>query len=194
MIFTSKVFRVLISFFIFAAVPVLAQQYSGNLFYEQVDDVGPIGSVVNGIPNFQKTTDLIYRGGRPTEQGLSYLKKAGFKTIINLENNAQVVAKESAYAKKIGISMYSTPMSHLKTPNDVQVNAILKALSDPKMQPIFVHCHYGKDRTGMIIGLHRVLMQGWKPQDAYKEMLKYGFHPEYTALDDYFRKRAKLRR
>lgn len=156
-------------------------------------DVGSPGRVDNGIPNFQKTTDSIYRGGRPTVQGLQYLKASGFKSIINLENDSKMVAAELANAKKLGLQMYSAPMSWQTTPDDKQVNAILAALQNPQMYPIFVHCHYGKDRTGMIIGLHRVLTQKWTVKDAYNEMLKYGYHPEYKALDNYFRAKTKMR-
>ncbi|MBL7542386.1 MAG: tyrosine-protein phosphatase [Bdellovibrionaceae bacterium] len=192
MAFKSILFQLLLCFVV--SFSVTAQSVYVQSYGDAVNDVGPQGPVTNGIPNFQKTTDAIYRGGRPSEQGLLYLKKAGFKTIINLENNEPAVAKELAFTKKIGINMYSAPMSHLITPNEAQVNSILKALSDPKMYPVFVHCHYGKDRTGMIVGLYRVLMQGWKPQDAYREMLSYGFHPEYKALDNYFRVRTQMRR
>ena len=145
------------------------------------------------IPNFQKVTDSIYRGGRSTDSGLQYLKKAGFKTIINLENDSQAVAYESSVAKKLGMQMYSAPMDWLKTPDDKQVNAILSALQNPQMYPVFVHCHFGKDRTGLIVGLHRVFNQKWTPKDAYAEMLKYGFHPEYKALDNYYRAKTKVR-
>lgn len=161
--------------------------------YEIVYDVGTPRDVVNGISNFQKTTDYIYRGGRPTVQGLQYLKKAGFKTIINLENDSKAVSSELATAQKLGLQMYSSPLSWTKTPDDKQINSILAALQNSSIYPIFVHCHYGMDRTGLIIGLHRVLAQKWNPKDAYAEMIKYGFHTEYKALDNYFRAKTKMR-
>ncbi len=158
-----------------------------------IDDKGPQGRLDYGIPNFQKTTDVIYRGGRPTLKGLQYLKTAGFKTIINLENNNQAVSQEFAAAKKLGLQMYSAPMSWTTKPDDKQVNAILANLQNPEMYPIFIHCHHGMDRTGLIIGLHRVFAQKWTAKDAYSEMLKYGFHPEYKALDNYYRVKTQMR-
>lgn len=167
-------------------------QLNGSL-YQAIDDVGIVGRVDNGIPNFQKTTDSIFRGGRPSEQGLQFLKKAGFKTIINIENNSKAIKNEMAIAKRLGLLMYSSPMSWQTTPDDKQVNTILAALQNPQMYPIFIHCHYGKDRTGLIIGLYRVFVQKWNPKDAYSEMLKYGYHPEYKALDNYYRAKTKMR-
>ncbi len=171
----------------------LAQFQYINPYAERTSDEGVMGVLVNGIPNFQKTTDTIFRGGRATQQGLNYLKQAGFKTIINLENDSKAINAEAAYAKKIGLQMYSSPLSWTKPPNDAQINNIIAALQNPNMYPVFVHCHYGKDRTGMIIGLYRVLVQGWDPRDAYAEMIKYGFHTEYKALDDYYRAKTKMR-
>ncbi len=148
---------------------------------------------VNGIPNFQKVSDTLYRGGRPTEQGLQYLKTSGFKTIINLENDTKSIAYELIVAKKIGLQLYSSPLSWQKAPDDKQINNILAALQNPQMYPIYVHCHYGMDRTGLVVGLHRVFAQKWTAPAAYNEMLKYGFHPEYKALDNYYRAKTNLR-
>lgn len=171
----------------------LAQARLANPYTERVNDEGTAGVLVNGIPNFQKTTDVIFRGGRPTQQGLDYLKKAGFKTIINIENNMDAVNAEYKYTQKIGLQMFSSPLPWTKTPNDAQVMKIIEALKNPVYHPVIIHCHYGKDRTGLIIGLYRVLVQGWKPQDAYAEMIKYGFHTEYKALDNYYRAKTRMR-
>lgn len=171
----------------------LAQSIYGLRQVDYTQDLGEPGTVVNGIPNFQKTTDSIYRGGRATLEGLQYLKKAGFKTIINLENDSKAVQNELAMAKKVGLQMYSSPLSWTTPPNDKQVDSIIASLKNSQMYPVFVHCHYGKDRTGMIIGLYRVFGQNWNPKDAYAEMIKYGYHPEYKALDNYFRAKTKMR-
>ena len=75
-------------------------------------------------------------------------------------------------------------------PSDVQINQILSALADTNNFPIFIHCHHGQDRTGLIIGLYRVEAQGWAPAKAYQEMLVNGFHPNLAGLDKYFRDRT----
>ena len=51
---------------------------------------------------------------------------------------------------------------------------------------VYVHCRHGQDRTGLVVGLERVFIEGWDPADAYAEMLKYGFHTYFLGLKDYF--------
>jgi protein tyrosine/serine phosphatase len=48
------------------------------------------------------------------------------------------------------------------------------AITDPANQPVYVHCHVGKDRTGFMIGLVRKRVDHWKSQDVLKELEKYG--------------------
>jgi len=191
--FVFKVKLVLVVVTLFVSNLGLTQTVNQIQYFAGVDDVGLPGRNDNGIPNFQKTTDSIYRGGRPTDQGLQFLKKSGFKTIINLENNSQAISKEMEAAKKLGLQMYSSPMSWQTTPDDKQVNAILAALKNSQMYPIFIHCHYGRDRTGLIIGLYRVLVQKWPAKEAYSEMLKYGFNTQFKALDNYYRAKTNMR-
>lgn len=45
-----------------------------------------------------------------------------------------------------------------------------------------VHCTHGQDRTGLVVGMHRVLHDGWSARDAYGEMLAHNFHPELVGL------------
>ena len=42
------------------------------------------GSPVQGIHNFYKVDEHVYRGGQPTEEGFRYLAKIGVKTVIDL--------------------------------------------------------------------------------------------------------------
>lgn len=148
-------------------------------------------SVVSSIPNFLKVTDHIYRGGRPLVNDLADLaNQLSIGTVINLENKEQMIQAEESEAKRLGISFISSPMSAQVTPSDSQVDEILNVLKDAKNFPIFIHCHHGQDRTGLIMGIYRVEVEGWNPEKAHQEMLQIGFHPGFKSLEDYFRKRT----
>ena len=43
---------------------------------------------------------------------------------------------------------------------------------------VLVHCYHGADRTGLIIGMYRIVNQGWSIDEAKREMMEgpYGFH------------------
>jgi len=142
------------------------------------------------IPNYLQVTDKISRGGRPGRSDLQELYRSRYKLIINLENNVQAVNRENGWARDIGIEDVSLPMEWKTGPNDKQIDEILALLTDPSKMPVFIHCTHGQDRTGLLIGLYRVLVQKWDPKKAYDEMVALGFHPEFSALTDYFWKRV----
>ncbi len=93
-------------------------------------------------------TPSIYRGGRPTAQGLKLLAQKGFKTIIDLENSKSAVVYEKQNLQSSGVRFISVPTDSFGTPKDSQVNKILNALNVSKNFPIYIHCQHGEDRTG----------------------------------------------
>lgn len=145
----------------------------------------------NTIPNFLQVNDSIFRGGRPNNGDLQLIQKEeSIKTVINLENIKSFISQEKQVAIRLGLKFFSSPMDAGVQPNDQQINQILDALKNINNFPIFIHCHHGQDRTGLIIGLYRVEVQGWTPAKAYQEMLDAGFHPSIATLDDYFKHRT----
>lgn len=156
---------------------------------------GKAKTVTHGIPNLQTTNSKILRGGRPElPEGIQYLDSAGVSLIINLDNEEEFVREELAeVAKHSAMTEFESPMSFLDAPTDQEIDALLAKLQSNVKGKIFLHCKHGEDRTGLVIGLYRVEVEGWAPQDAYREMLDLGFHPFLRALDIYFKKRTGMR-
>lgn len=144
------------------------------------------------IDRFNQFNDGMFRGGRPGRSGLETLKSLGVKTVLNIDDDEEANREESNDASELGLRYIANPMSAYWTPRDAQINGILSVLSNPGNYPIYIHCHYGEDRTGLIVGLYRVLNQGWSPQTAYDEMLANGFHTYLFGLDGYFHTRTGL--
>jgi protein tyrosine/serine phosphatase len=65
----------------------------------------------------------------------------------------------------------------------------LNIVSDSNKTPVFVHCQYGADRTGVMCAIYRVIIQCWTREQAAKEMTKggFGFHSIWDNLADYIR-------
>ncbi len=61
-------------------------------------------------------------------------------------------------------------------PASQQVAEFLNLLQADSRQKIFVHCHHGADRTGVMVAAFRSAMQNWTPQQALAEMKAFGFH------------------
>jgi len=143
------------------------------------------------VDNFHAVTDQIWRSARPSETALKAMKKAGMTVDLDLENITSVTTTESSWSSRDGFEFLPEPMSATSPVSDAQINEILADLKTPPQSGvILVHCHYGEDRTGLVIGLYRVEVQGWTPANAYQEMLAYGFHPSLTELDQYFHTRT----
>lgn len=142
-----------------------------------------------GIPNFHTVTSSIDRGARPSAKGIKWLAHTHVATDIDLENDESAISDERKMAKDEGIRFLSFPMDSGETPSDETVNEALSAIASSANEPVFVHCHHGEDRTGLIIGLYRIRHEGWTAKQAYSEMLKYGFSASaHAELLKYFEK------
>ena len=138
------------------------------------------------ITRFLEVTPDIYRGARPSAQGLQILAKQGLRTVIDLEDITSAIDSENQVAKSAGLQFVTKPMSGHLSPDDQEVSEILALLNDPGNYPIFIHCQLGEDRSGLIVALYRVFTQKWTAADAYQEWVKDGFHTQLTALKNYF--------
>jgi protein tyrosine phosphatase (PTP) superfamily phosphohydrolase (DUF442 family) len=167
---------------------------------EPVDDVEGrrAAEVVAGpIMNFAKVSPGLYRGARPTDEGLAHLKKIGIRTIVDLEIGDLIEATpaqidhEKQVATELGFVFVRRPMSAFQPfVSDAAMNETLAILADPAARPIYVHCKHGQDRTGLVIGLERVLSEGWDPADAHAEMLALGFHTFFWGLEHYYEEKT----
>ena len=59
-----------------------------------------------GIVNFGKVNDVLYRGAQPDDAGLERLKRLGVKTIINLRMTGDSWKEESAKAMRARNSLH----------------------------------------------------------------------------------------
>jgi len=128
------------------------------------------------VSNFEQVSPGLMRGGAPSLQALKELKAAGVKTIVNLRGQGAASKKEERIAKEIGLEYYNVPMGYSE-PNLAKVSSVLDIIRDQAKQPVYIHCLQGADRTGMIVGINRVLADGWKFDQAYSEMRGHHFKP-----------------
>ena len=150
-----------------------------------------------GMENFIEVRPGLYRGGHPDAASLDHLKSLGVTRIVNLEIGDFLeafpwqISAELEQASARGINELRFPMSAFEPAQsdrfDQQMDAILKVVkSASPTEPVYVHCKHGQDRTGLVIGLDRVINQSWKPQIAHDEMVKIGFHTSFLGLQEYF--------
>jgi tyrosine-protein phosphatase SIW14 len=155
------------------------------------------------LPNFHAVHPYLFRGGEPSQAGLSQLKQKGIKTVIDLRATSPITRCEKETVEKLGMNYVNLPMdSHAPTKSEVDrflstvEGAANSSSSSGKKAggPVFVHCAHGSDRTGCMIGIWRVAKDGWNYDQAYREMRKYYFGPQFKELSDTVQQYASPRR
>jgi protein tyrosine phosphatase (PTP) superfamily phosphohydrolase (DUF442 family) len=113
------------------------------------------------------------------------LKAMGVRTVINLRklhsDRDEIGDTGLAYEH-----IYFNPLH----PEDKEVVRFLQIVTDERRTPAFVHCQHGADRTGMMVALYRVAVQGWSKDEALREMTDgpFGHHDAlFGHLRDYVR-------
>jgi protein tyrosine/serine phosphatase len=142
-----------------------------------------------GLPNFGVVAPGIYRGAAPMPSGWAVLKALGVRTEIDLRIERKGRTEAEAGARSAGIDRIRIPLGS-EAPTPAQVRTFLSVVDDPSRLPVYVHCQYGADRTGAMIGIYRVTRQGWPYARTYAEMRRYGFKPFLHALDEAVRSRS----
>jgi protein tyrosine/serine phosphatase len=132
---------------------------------------------INGIPNAGKITEVLYRGAQPREVGLSELKILGIATIVDLrQEDRETIAWERKRVESLGMRFVHIPVDGWSPPTDEQVVQFLSLLRDNPGKKIFVHCHFGDDRTSVFIATYRMAIEKWTSEQATKEMYFFGFN------------------
>jgi protein tyrosine/serine phosphatase len=126
----------------------------------------------------------IFRGAQPDPEGYDTLKAMGIRTVINLRTrHGERKAVEAA-----GMRYVEIPMSYWKDVDPAVVRKALSEMTDPANQPVFVHCFRGTDRTGVIVAVYRMEVDGWSEAEAEAEMEAFGFHEIWSQLKRFVRR------
>lgn len=131
--------------------------------------------------NFAKVNDCLYRGGLPSVSDLHELKKMGLKTVVDF--NVRGHPEEKLTCRKIGLRYIHKPWTawwHHSLIWNYYGNIaeeFLIDVNDPSLHPLYIHCLHGRDRTGMLIAVYRMVCEGWTFREALKEMKRFGFQP-----------------
>jgi tyrosine-protein phosphatase SIW14 len=128
---------------------------------------------VAGVPNFGEVTASLYRGGQPSDAGFESLAKMGVGIVIDFREGGRENEREQV--TKRGMQYISIPW-HCAHPDHQTVAKFLGALRENSGKKVFVHCHAGVDRTGVMIAAYRMNEQGWTNWEAFKEMEAFGFN------------------
>lgn len=135
--------------------------------------------------NFAQVDKKVWRSAQPTAADFSELDKKGFTEVLNLRE-WHTDTKE-AEGTRLQLHHLRLNTADIREEDLVKALKILKAVRGP----ILVHCWHGSDRTGTVIALYRMVIQGWSRDKAIAEMTdpQYGYHAAvYPNLEEYLKK------
>ncbi len=171
------ILAILLSFLLLSACPAETATDTPAEDVGQSEWATPIER--EGLPNLHKVSEDLYRGAQPTAEGMKELKKLGIKTVINLR---------AFHSDRDEIGDTELDYVHIRMtawhPEEEDIIRFLKIVTDKNRTPVFVHCQYGADRTGVMSAIYRIIVDGWSKEEAIKEMTEggFGFHKIWKNL------------
>jgi tyrosine-protein phosphatase SIW14 len=131
---------------------------------------------ITGIHNAGKISSVLFRGNQPQAPAFAELKKVGITTIVDLRaEDTGKIQWERKQAESVGLRFVHIPVGGWSSPTDDQVLQFLSLFRGDSNQKVFVHCHFGNDRTGVFVATYRIAIDHWRAEQALKEMYFFGF-------------------
>lgn len=152
----------------------------------------------DGPSRFGMVSPRLYRGGQPTAEHLALLRAIGVTRVIDLRREALGVRRaEQAAARHLGLRFIEYPFYGLFGADPRFMERLLEELARDDGGAIYVHCDDGRERTALVVALHRVVTEGWDPDRAWRdEVLAYGHRPSpiFREIELTFRDHAQAHR
>lgn len=138
----------------------------------------PLG-LGESLPNLYRVSDELFRGAQPKEQGFDTLRRLGVRTVVNVRPGHE----EAVHCLRSGLRYIEIPMRAWRF-EEQDVVRFLEIVSSAGHEPVFVHCRRGADRTGMLVAVYRVVVEGWSRESALEEMTRgpYGYNRMWKKL------------
>lgn len=114
---------------------------------------------------------------------MQLLEDMGIATVINLRSFHS--DRDELAGTSLGYEHIWVKAWH---PEEKEVVRFLEIVTDPVRGPVLVHCMHGADRTGLMVAVYRVAIEGWSKEDAIREWVcgPFGFHAIFGNLVAWF--------
>jgi hypothetical protein len=126
---------------------------------------------INGVPNLNRVSATLYRSAQPTGDGFKQLES---QLHVATDLDLRLGHSDAPFLVGTQIGAATAPMSTFMGDADV-INALRLIMAAEKNGSVLVHCQRGADRTGVVMAMYRVVVQGWTKDKAIAEMEQGGF-------------------
>jgi protein tyrosine phosphatase (PTP) superfamily phosphohydrolase (DUF442 family) len=100
-----------------------------------------VKETVPGITNYARVESTVACAGAITKEVVPEIKKMGYKSIVNLRLASEAGANvelEGEAARSVGLTYIHIPYN-AANPDPAVVDAFLKAITTPGVEPAFIH-------------------------------------------------------
>jgi uncharacterized protein (TIGR01244 family) len=135
----------------------------------------PVKDSLPGATNVTRVDATIACGGATSAEAFPELKKRGFVSVVSLRREQEAGADipgAKAAAAASGLKYIHIPMDPAAI-TEANVDAFLKAVTDPANQPAYIHCG-SANRVGALWLIKRVIVDGWEVPRATDEAVAIG--------------------
>lgn len=125
---------------------------------------------VNPAINLYRMTPTLYRSALPSRGDLPQLNGLGVRTVISFIKDDDREWLGDSPLERVSIPLHADRVS------DDDVLQVMRVVQQAEGRgPVLMHCKHGRDRTGLMAAMYRILLQGWSRDQALEEMRAGGF-------------------
>jgi hypothetical protein len=159
------------------------------------------GTTQGDLPHFREIAPNVVASGQPTALGFQQLKaKYPDREITILKLNFPEEGSDDG-ARVLGMRVLDLGISPRTDKNGLalaaeifivpnatiwaQIRAVVRSIPrvDDHKRLWVLHCVHGDDRTNLVAGDVMRTVLGWSKEDAFREMLRQGYHVGLLGLD-----------
>jgi protein tyrosine phosphatase (PTP) superfamily phosphohydrolase (DUF442 family) len=140
-------------------------------------DSAAVVALLRGMRNASCPLPGVAIGGQPSRDHLGALRKAGFRTVLDLRLPDEARGFDEPHeVKAAGLAYRALPIGHYSLP-DTTFDAFRALMGNRASQPVLVHCASG-NRVGPVLIAWLVLDCGWDWDRALAEAKRGGLRSE----------------
>ncbi len=126
--------------------------------------------MIEDIYNFLPLSEKLFTGGMPKADQLEDAAQHGIEVVINLapDNVPDALPGEAELVNSLGMQYVNIPVNW-NTPTNEGLDRFMDAMDENKGKKVLVHCE-ANFRATAFVSMHRILRQGWDPEDALEVM------------------------
>lgn len=132
-----------------------------------------LASSIKGLPNYGNVSTGLSRSGQPNELGFDHLNKIGIDILIKLDRDSEYSLKKEKELFKGTVVYKPLTATTMTKEGGFKIATIIDGYLNSGKR-VHVHCKYGKDRTGLVIGLYKIKYKKATLSTLQRDWKKYG--------------------